>query len=178
MKDNSGHGSHVANSIANSVHSSNLCFIIIKAFDPLTPKYFKNHTSRTEFEYLTTILKAGDIVNYSAGGEGNSDEEKQAIKELLQRGVKIFVAAGNEGKNLDKTCNYYPACYHLNGLNVIGNIYKNGYIVETSNYNGPTTEYENGVNVISDNGTGMEIAMTGTSQATAKATGKYIRSLK
>ena len=175
LKDNHGHGSHVANTIADRLlNADKYCFIIVKAFDPNTPLYYRNVTSRVEFEYLDTILEAGDYVNYSAGGGTPGNEEKQHIVSLLNKGVNIFVAAGNGSANLDKKCDYYPACYGLKNLHVVGNLYNFKTKAPSSNYGRVVTEWEIGINVVADNGTGVKVPMTGTSQATALATVREI----
>jgi hypothetical protein len=43
-----------------------------------------------------------------------------AIKRASDKGIKIFVAAGNDKQNLNEVCNIYPQCLHYRNLIVIG----------------------------------------------------------
>jgi len=112
-----------------------------------------------------------DYINYSSGGKEFLAEEKELIQKLLKRGVKIVVAAGNDGLNRP---NYYPAKYELLGLIVVGNLDKNGLRHYTSNYGFKDMVWEIGTDIVSTlpNGTGM---MTGTSQSTAVKMNKLLK---
>lgn len=170
IKDRHGHGTHIVNTlVANLDVNVKYCIILVKWYDPYINKFKTIDTSRSAFEYLLT--QKVDIINYSAGGSAKNEQEKKHITELLKRGVKIFVAAGNDGNNLNKDCYYYPACYDI-GLEVVGNWDKNKVRHESSNYGKIVTRWENGVDVIQDTGYNGQIAMTGTSQATAIASAK------
>ena len=86
---------------------------------------------------------------------------------------KVIVAAGNESKDLSKDCSTYPACYRFNTPNfyVASNCIdkKNKVLHTTSNYGGPVTDCEEGINVTAGN-----ITMTGTSQAAALRTKRLL----
>ncbi len=171
--DNHGHGTHIVNTIVSNLKNNvDYCIILIKWFDPKMSKYYAMHTSRTAFEYLLT--QNVDIINYSAGGSGNSIEDRNNIVSLLKKGIKIFVAAGNDGENLNKDCYYYPACYKIKRLEVVANKDLTGKRVSSSNYGKVVTRWEVGVDIVQDTGYNGPRALTGTSQATAIATAKEI----
>lgn len=170
--DNYHHGSHIGNIISNNLYN-NVCFIILKAFNPNNTNIY---ASIDAFVYANIILRKGDVLNYSAGGPGFSYTERALIKNLLDKGIHVFVAAGNSNANLDINCNYFPACYHLTGLNVIGNGTPTWKSM-TSNYGRVITEWEDGQNVIADNGTGLFVPISGTSQSTAIASRKYLEGI-
>ncbi len=167
LEDNHGHGTHIVNTIVSNLKSDNYCIIIVKWFDP-SIQAKTNETSIKAFEYLYSINI--DIVNYSAGGTMHSEYEDYVLAGLLESGVKIFVAAGNDSQNLDKKCNYYPACYRLQKLEVVGNIQKDGKRHPSTNYGKVVTRWEIGVDVVQDTGKKGLRPMTGTSQSCALAT--------
>jgi hypothetical protein len=88
--------------------------------------------------------------------------EYSYLSEIHKRGVKIVVAAGNNGMELKKGCNFYPAChkYFLHNMIVIGNLHN-----RDSNY-GEIIDY-----MIDGNRKGFP-RMSGTSQSTAIFTGQ------
>lgn len=171
IRDNHGHGTHITNTIVTRL-TVDYCIIIIKFHDPKTNKYFSEYSSQKQFDYL--LSQDVDVINYSAGGPGYFKDEKKSIVTLLKRGVKIFVAAGNEGLNLNEDCNYYPACYNLKGLRVVGSINKDNKRSKFSNYGKVVDSWEIGVDVVEDTGYNGPRAMNGTSQATAIATANYV----
>ena len=175
LTDNSGHGTHITNTIVSRLNKNiQYCIIIIKWHDERMAKYYSNNTSRIIFEYLLTLKV--DYINYSAGGFDSSADEKRAIQSLLKKKIKIFVAAGNEGHNLDKDCNYFPACYNLNKLYVVGNKDLNGKKVDSSNYGKVVTHWDNGNNIKQLYKKNEYVTMSGTSVATALAISNVINS--
>ena len=95
--------------------------------------------------------------------------EKAAVKRFLDHSGKIIAAAGNEHASLELAENaYFPALYDKRII-VVGNNTKDGVRSNSSNYGEPVTRWEVGEDVEA-----YGIVMTGTSQATAVATGKII----
>ena len=115
-----------------------------------------------------------NVINYSSGGPQNSDEEYHIIKQLSDIGIKIVVAAGNEGLNLSKPQNnYYPAKYRgIKNLIVVGNLNN-----KSSNYGLPDMIFENGTLIYSFFPNGRYGIMTGTSQSAAKYSNKLLKDL-
>lgn len=138
-------------------------------------------------------------INYSSSGGEPNEEEKNILQQLSDKGATITVSAGNgkdcaideksgelkcisaHGENLinpkTKKCEgAYPACYLINNVYIIQNIYEDGSLVETSNYlNHPNVRSEVGyeVSVLYPNGRSGK--MTGTSPATAKYMNKLLK---
>lgn len=168
MNDNIGHGQNVVHIISEDIMDLNYCIVPIKIFDRNNSNIM--HRSILSFKYA--ILKKVDIINYSASGHQRSKEEMEIIKKALDMGIKVVVAAGNDGSNLDINCEYYPACYD-NRLIVVGNLMKNGFINPTSNYGSRVNYWELGTKV-----TAGGLTLTGTSQATPKITAKEVRKIK
>ncbi len=171
IQDNLWHGTHITNIIADRIKHSNYCIIIVKWYDPNTPRSRYTEPSNDAFQYVLKLKV--DVVNYSAGGSYTSKAEKRAIAKLLARGVKVFVAAGNESRDLNQNCTYFPACYNLNKLVVVGNKTVTGPVEGSSNYGNVVNHWEVGTNVLAYDGTKLRYA-TGTSQATAVSTGIWV----
>ncbi len=177
LYDHHGHGTHVAGIIAaegkNHLGVKGLCpqakIMVLKYYDPYTGA--KNNLINTIKAIRYAIKMKAQIINYSGGGLVKSPEEEKVIKEAQQKGILFVAAAGNEKANSD-LIGYYPAGYQLtNILSVTAND-ENRQILSSSNY---------GVESVLLSAPGKEIIstlpkasygkMTGTSQATAFATG-------
>lgn len=105
-----------------------------------------------------------DFVNMSFSGPISLNFEIRAIKSLLDRGTVVVVAAGNDSKNLDTSCNSYPACVDPR-------------IVVVSAHDVPTANTGKVVDVWTSGArqAGGGYIMSGTSQATARTTGVLVR---
>lgn len=168
FKDNIGHGTNIAYVIADRLKDVDYCIVVVKVFDVKSPRYIFNPTV-LGFLHLLNVNQL-DVVNYSAGGVGDIIAEKVIIKGLLAQDVKFVCAAGNDAKDLEKNCDYYPACY--SGVVPVGNLQQDGRPAKTSNYGKPVKFWEVGTNVC-----GGGVCLTGTSQATAVHTAKVAREL-
>lgn len=167
------HGTNVAGLIADNLDSSKHCLLIIKFYSQyLGNGEFKDFV-RMGIEYA--ITQNAKYLNLSLGGPESSHLEYLSLQAGLNKGMKILVAAGNGklfkgdyiGQNLDKSCYYYPACYEFRSLK------QNFFVVGStkskfSNYGKVVNKWENG------NLVGFP-AQSGTSQATAIATGKLVK---
>jgi major intracellular serine protease len=176
LTDNHGHGTHIAGTIAQWADNSNYCIVVIKYFDPTVENPNLVEQTRLAFEYAMNIK--ADIINYSAGGEDRSEVECQLMKKILDAGIVIVAAAGNESKNVNDVP-YYPAMCDTR-IRMIANVYSTGEYVQTSNItdNGPKSRHmysEVGYNLMNLAPNNQLRVMTGTSQATAVHTGKIIK---
>jgi len=153
--DYNGHGTNVIGLIVKHSSTKNYCIIIIKAFAMKSPKTKSYIVEALQYAY---DIKA-DIINLSAGGEKPISSEKRIVMKILNKKQIFVTAAGNNGKNLDKACTYYPACYDKRII-VVGD--KNKY----SNYGKYVDAIQNGKNQ-----TAFGQTMSGTSQSTAIFTG-------
>lgn len=98
------HGTKVVNLITENAKNADYCITSFAVFNP-------------EFSVLTYIkilneVKNGnfDIINFSMGGHEYYPAEVKLIKSILDQGTTIIAASGNDKNDLDKDCNYYPAC--------------------------------------------------------------------
>lgn len=168
--DYHGHGTNIVGIIDGYASESKVdyCIIVLKYYSP-------EQTNKRNAEASLEAIKEAtrlhvDIINYSGGGETQSAEEKQAIKKFLNQGGKIVAAAGNNGVKLGGFMGgeFYPAMSDPRVI-IVGNWSRPGVISKTSNYGKLVKRWEIGEKV-----TAYGITMTGTSQATAVATGKII----
>lgn len=219
LMDDHGHGTHISdtidqyvkgfvredymrsgNRLAGHIDLDHLnkdydyCQIIIKY-------YRQSGTSKQNIENmidsLKHILTLDDVsfVNISGGGNEISIEEKKVVKEILDKGIKIVAAAGNNGAIIDRTTfGYYPALYD-DRIYVVGNKWKdrNGNLFRspTSNYGVFVKHWEVGTSVwalhptkhqtvngkIVNRNTNLVVSRTGTSMAAAIKTGKLVREM-
>ena len=168
LNDENGHGTNISNIIHQIAKDTDYCQIILKVFAFKKGINGEKHTSEA-LEYIDKLFQPVDFINYSAGGTFVIPKEKILIQKLIDKGVTFISAAGNNNKNLDEDCNYYPACYD-NKIIVVGNINNDGSKNSSSNYGIKVIKFwANGVNR-----TAGQITLTGTSQATAIVSGQMI----
>lgn len=171
LYDYKGHGTNVAWQIIKSFNSKKYCILVIKYF-PRSQFDFNNLKYELKgLEYAISLKSA--LINFSGGGKSFSEEEKDLISKALKMGTKVVVAAGNHSTDLDKGCNFYPACLYKNKKNfhVVGALNKNNVKLSYSNYGSVITDWERGEDVAGPRGD----YLTGTSQATAIISGKLLK---
>ena len=173
-----GHGTNVVGIIESYLNKTNVnyCIVIIKYYSEQQTGEQNLVASTRAFNYAANIKV--DYVNYSGGGPEANMFERASINKILKYGGHFIAAAGNEGQDLDNPLNaYYPASYDKRII-VVGNLCSDGVQYKkkdgtelkrcgSSNYGESVTRWEPGENI-----TAYGITMTGTSQATAAATGK------
>ena len=59
---------------------------------------------------VKAVRRGARVINLSLGGPVKSYNVEKALRYAGKRGVRVFVAAGNESSNLNYTCSTYPAC--------------------------------------------------------------------
>lgn len=173
LVDNYGHGTNVSGIIHKYANNSNYCQIIYK--------FWNNETTLESVHKLIRAINAAidakvDVINLSLSGTYQVKEEREAIINALDKGIVVIAAAGNQGKLLRKCISgqdcltaAYPAMYDLRIITV-GSLDKHGNISLFSNRGPEVDVWEIGEQVQGSYGR----VMSGTSQATAKYTGKYI----
>lgn len=196
LGDDNGHGTHIAGIIAKEAGDGDYCLVSMKYFADTNPGNVNLKNEKRALRFAINIEV--DVINFSGGGPEFDEEELLLIREALSKKIKLVFAAGNEHQNLDQDCNFYPACYSKD-IVMVGNLQMtkdfddtNGWhayarasdrepfvpmpvIANSSNYGSRITRWEVGTNVDSTLPNGKHGLMTGTSQATAVATGKIIK---
>jgi Subtilase family len=169
------HGTGIAWLVTQNLDPKRYCILIIKWYDPQGSDIANFANLIFSIKYATE-MKAS-YINLAAGGSANSPMEQRAVEGALSAGIKISAAAGNDGKNLDLDCSWYPACYklrvdrtnlHIVGSSEFGKSDKSPVRWPYSNQGALVRYYENGTNA------GVP-ANTGTSEAAAVHLNKWIK---
>ena len=163
LQDVDGHGSNISSLIDTYAENTSHCQFIIKYYD----KRGYNFVAALEY----AIKLKPDVINISTVGTEPSAQEAQLIKLALDEGIIIVAAAGNDARNLDLKCNYYPACSDKRVVSV-GNLINPFRRNPNSNYGGRVTAWEIGTDI-----TAGGYTLSGTSQASAIRAGKLIKEL-
>lgn len=153
LNDNMGHGTIVSSLVHLYAKETNYCQVLLRVFDandikfdgngkPYMEHSFRNVTNA--IKYLSTLNV--NVVNLSLGGPSGDKEEQLLFKKLLDRGIIIVNAAGNESMNLDVKCNWFPGCYDDRIL-MVGNLDQNQKPHYTSNYGKRVNVWVVGTNI-------------------------------
>lgn len=112
-----GHGTFVANLIAEKLSKVDYCAEIYEVFADATTMHASDLA-----EAIDRAIRAGVIaINISLGSDYlDSVSVESAMEQASDLGILVFVAAGNHGTDLDKNCWIYPACFKLKGEIVVG----------------------------------------------------------
>jgi Subtilase family len=156
----SKHGSNVTGIISNLAQNADHCLIMFKVFNDSTLNVDGYLNALREILNDPSI----SLLNISMAGPARLQQEEVLLKKLLDSGRQIVVAAGNEGRDLNKNCNVYPACAN-DRLIVVGNSGSS-----TTNLGRIIDVFEDGFRIY-----GGGVRLTGTSQAAAIFTGKILK---
>ncbi len=159
------HGTHIAHIIDDYLKvlgKDKYCLVIFKIYDN------KKDVVEASIEVLKRIKNSNILyVNYSTAGSGYDKKEDVAIKDLLDKGIKISAAAGNKAESLDSK-KVYPAMYDSR-IFIVGNGINNENRLSHSNFGTPVKNWQNGTNISAGG-----YVKSGTSQSTAIFTAKII----
>jgi subtilisin family serine protease len=163
------HGTRIADLLAEKLRGVDYCLIFIQMFRNVEPMY---PIPDDYVEALTRVREAGaTAVNISLKSfEFVSQDQKNAFAETTKK-IPIFLAAGNEYRDLSKKCDIYPVCYPFKHLIVVGaqdfeNPKKHA---SYSNYGARVNLWAPGHFIDSD-----QEPLFGTSYATPRALAEYI----
>lgn len=180
VTDNHGHGTHIAGIIGANGEGAgglgggirgvapNVSLMVLKYFDPRARSL--NPLANTIKAIRYAMKMNAKIINYSGGGLLPNQLEMDVIREAAERGILVVAAAGNERSNSDRR-GFYPADYDLPNVLSVTAIDKQQRILPTSNYGERSVDIAAPGDEITSTVPGGYAAMTGTSQATAFATG-------
>jgi subtilisin family serine protease len=160
------HGTRVASIVANKLKEVDYCVVVYQVSTIPNAPLPMNSNDLADAINLA-IAEQVDAINISAGGVGTqSSIERAALVTAANLGISVFVAAGNNSQNLDKDCNYYPACYKIKGVIVVG----------AQDYDDPKqpANYSNYGKIVDLWGPGYYQEYRGTSYATPRALSEYI----
>ena len=155
LLDTSGHGTTMAGLITQGLDSSKYCISILKVWD-------RGGNACRIVKALNTAMSYNvSYVNISMSGDEYSFSERQVIEAPVAKGVVVTMAAGNEGQNLDRKCQVFPACYSIKGAYVVGAL-EHGTTAGYSNYGQTVNAWAPGSNQCVNGW-----CVSGTSAATA-----------
>ncbi len=171
IQDTNGHGTHVSGLINKNAQNADYCQLIFKFWSK--EKEDKNDGfGPTILAFKEAMKDKVDIINYSAGGEYYSHSEALVIKQVLDSGIVIVAAAGNNRQNLDRHCHFFPACYDKRII-VAGNLREDGKRNPSSNYGNIVDVWVNGTNQES-----LGLTLTGTSMSAAIVSGRLVKIMR
>lgn len=101
------HGSAIVDYIGTRILGSIFCITLIKIDITLEKDIVESTVKALQ---IAENLKPF-FINMSWAGDVSSEKELTIIKRLLAGNTAIFVSVGNDGFDLDKNCNVFPACY-------------------------------------------------------------------
>jgi hypothetical protein len=156
------HGTNVADLIAQNAGKGDYCLLPFSIF---VPDY--NRDGYVGLLHLVAKMHV-DVINMSFAGQGYDADEAAALKVLLDQGVIIMAAAGNVHSHLNfSDCRIYPAC-------------DDRRIVVVGTYSG-LSGFGDRISMKTRRDSGCigdsSHCLTGTSQATAIETGRFVRRL-
>jgi subtilisin family serine protease len=161
------HGTKVASIIAERLKDVDYCAVILQV------KGSVDFSIGNNVQALIQVAAMGvTAVNYSFDGYLTSVAERDALRLLANRGVGVFVAAGNGSKNLDYECDTFPACLDIEGMNVVGALDPNTNEIASYSNRGTRIKLWYSGRYHSQDKTD-----NGTSFATPRALSEYILSL-
>lgn len=169
--DTHGHGTNIVGIIDGYVSKSKVdyCIVVVKYYSSKQSGNENLEASVKALNYAANLKV--DYINYSGGGVEFSGEEYKSVKRFLDQGGRFIAAAGNENSNLDLS-SYYPAMYDSRII-IVGNLTAHGVRSVLSNYGSVVKRWEVGEDIEA-----YRIVLSGTSQATAVATGKIVSESK
>lgn len=177
VTDDHGHGTHIAgiigakpsNGLGISGVARDVSLMILKYYD--TGNSGAENLENTIMAFRYAVRMGADIINYSGGGLLKSEQEESALRWAEEQGVLVVAAAGNEGVNSD-FFRFYPADYDLSNILSVAAIDRQEQLLHASNHGLHTVDIAApGKNIYSTLPNGQYGYMSGTSQATAFATG-------
>lgn len=173
LDDGNGHGSHVAGTVAaldNSVGvvgvAAGATVVPVKVLDSRGSGSYSGVIAGVD--HVAANGNAGDVANLSLGGP-TSDALDAAVLAAAQNGIRMVLAAGNEGADAN---NSSPARVNGNNVYTISAMDNNDNFASFSNYANPPVDYcMPGVGINSTWKGGGYNTISGTSMAAPHAAG-------
>lgn len=163
LQDLKQHGTLVGYILAHYINPNKFCIVVLK--------YWQNGSSENPWNYLKALKYVSEgkyyALNLSLAGDGILPLEKTYLEKIMNNGVIISNAAGNDHINLTEHCSVWPACYKI--LNFVVAACRGNVLEWYSNYGGPVNACELGTQEYAG------IRNRGTSFSSPVFLGKYIK---
>jgi major intracellular serine protease len=179
VTDGSGHGTHVAGTIAASENESGVVgiapeckLVICKVLESNGSGSIQGIINALDWvrDYTGPNNEKIRVVNMSLGGPDDVPELHEAIKRVVDSGIVVCVASGNEGDDDERTMEFsYPALY--NEVITCAASDEKNELAYFSNNNLQVDVIATGVNVVSTYPESKYAKLSGTSMATPHVTG-------
>lgn len=171
-QDRHGHGTHVAgiigardNSIGVVGLAANARLVGVRVLDDTGSGSYSAIIAG--IDYVVANARSGDVMNLSLGGPASRMLD-EAVRRAAQKGIKVVVAAGNEGQSVLTTS---PARLNYPGVYTVSAFDRNGRIAPFSNYGSSVDVAAPGVMILSTRIGGGALYMSGTSMAAPHVAG-------
>ena len=172
--DGNGHGTHVAGTIAAKNNGQDVVGVAANAY-VCAVRVLGNSGSGSYSDilagvnYVAANASSGDVANMSLGGSGTNSTLEQAVADVASLGVKMVLAAGNNGVHAN---NFTPARVNGNNIYTISATNSSDCMASWSNYGNPPVDYAApGVSILSTRKGGGTTTMSGTSMAAPHVAG-------
>jgi len=173
-EDGNGHGTHVAGTIAAKNNTIDVVGVAANAY-VCAVRVLGNSGSGTwegilnGVNYVALNASNGDVANMSLGGSGSNATLEAAVADLAALGVRVVIAAGNEGVNAGTTT---PARLNAPNVYTISAIDSRGCMPSWSNWGNPPVDFAApGVSITSTRKGGGTTTMSGTSMSAPHVAG-------
>jgi subtilisin family serine protease len=170
--DGNGHGTHVSGTIA--AIDNNIGVIGVAAGATVVPVRVLSSSGSGTYsgviagiDYVTATASPGDVANMSLGGPP-SDAVDNAVIAMADAGVKVAIAAGNDGADAS---NYSPARVNHTNVYTVSALNSSGCLTSWSNWGSPVDYAAPGLNILSLWRNGGTNTISGTSMATPHVAG-------
>lgn len=124
-RDDNGHGTHVAGTIAQSTNNGFGVAGVAYEASLMPLKVLSSQGGGTVADIAEAIRFAADhgadVINMSLGGGGESQLMQEAIAHAHSKGVVVVAAAGNAGRNAAEYPARYPYVIGVSALDAAGN---------------------------------------------------------
>lgn len=152
------HANMMVREIRSSAKDADYCIISVSVF-PSKDTYLSTRKAL----YLALEVRP-DILVYAFNGGSKTVKEETLLKKIIAQGTRILTSGGNHGENVSLPCfNSGWACYDIEGVQVVGPIFK-GKIPSYANTGNVITHWEK-----------ISEKSHGSSGATAIRAGRLVR---
>ncbi len=184
VADQLGHGTHVAALVKSNALADTEFRNLPAEFDvKFVPfKYYDASSSpRSAGQNFLKALEAAvqlpvDVIQISGGGYLPDPKELQLLRRAQQKKIWVVAASGNKNPGAQDRA-FFPGAYFLDHVLSVAAVTAARHLLPTSNLNVGVNYYEQGEDIVSALPHNRFGKLTGSSQAAAVFSGKFLRRL-